>query len=129
MKKEKDVQAIILKARDKLKTARLDFDGGQYDDAVSRAYYAVFHMMTAALFSRDQVYTSHAQTIGAFNREFIKTSIFPKGFTKMIQGLFEERQTGDYDVSVWIDVDTAEINIRNAEAICFAIEEYLTHLP
>jgi hypothetical protein len=93
-----DIQSIVAKAEDKLKTARLDFAGGQFDDAVSRAYYAVYHMMTAALFSREQVFSSHAQTIGAFNRDFVKTGTFPKEFTRMIQGLFEDRQTGDYDV-------------------------------
>ncbi|HAD04092.1 MAG: hypothetical protein A2091_11495 [Desulfuromonadales bacterium GWD2_61_12] len=79
-----DIQAIVAKAEDKLKTARLDFANGQYDDAVSRAYYAVYHMMTGVLFRHDQIFSSHAQTIGAFNRDFIKTGIFPKEFIRMI---------------------------------------------
>ena len=95
MSEDPNIGAIIAKAEDKLKTARLDFSNGQYDDAVSRAYYAVYHMLTAVLFRHGQVYSSHAQTIGAFNREFIKTGIFPKEFTRQIQGLFADRQAGD----------------------------------
>lgn len=121
-----DIRAIVAKAEDKLKTARIDFANGQYDDAVSRAYYAVYHMMTAALFSRDQVYSSHAQTIGAFNRDFVKTGTFPKEFTRMIQGLFEDRQAGDYDVVWRIDQVTAQTDIAHAETICSSVEAYLT---
>jgi uncharacterized protein (UPF0332 family) len=120
-----DIRAIVTKAEDKLKTARLDFANGQYDDAVSRAYYAVYHMITAALFSREQVYSSHAQTIGAFNRDFVKTGIFPKEFTRMIQGLFEDRQAGDYDVIWRIDQATAQADIAYAETICTAVKTYL----
>lgn len=123
-----DIAAIVAKAEDKLKTARLDFANGQYDDAVSRAYYAVYHMMTAVLFRHGQVYSSHAQTIGAFNRDFIKTGIFPKEYTRMIQGLFEDRQAGDYDVVLRIDQATAEADIAYAEAICSALVVYLADI-
>ncbi|MBM4064902.1 MAG: HEPN domain-containing protein [Planctomycetes bacterium] len=37
------IKAMLSKAREKLKTARIDFDNERYDDSVSRSYYAVFH--------------------------------------------------------------------------------------
>lgn len=120
-----DIRAIVAKAEDKMKTARLDFANGQYDDAVSRTYYAVYHMMTAVLFQHGQVYSSHSQTIGAFNRDFIKTGIFPKEFTRMIQGLFEDRQAGDYDVVLRIEQATAQADITYAETICATLAAYL----
>jgi uncharacterized protein (UPF0332 family) len=82
-------------------------------------------MMTAALFSREMVFSSHAQTIGAFNRDFVKTGIFPREFTRMIQSLFEDRQAGDYDVIWRIDKATAQADIGHAEMICSSIETYL----
>lgn len=123
-----NIEAIIAKAEDKLKTARLDFSNGQFDDAVSRAYYAVYHMLTAVLFRHGQVYSSHAQTIGAFNREFIKTGIFPKEFTRQIQGLFADRQAGDYDVVARIDKATAAADLNAAETICSTLTNYLTSI-
>ena len=123
-----NIEAIIAKAEDKLKTAQIDFSNGQYDDAVSRAYYAVYHMMTAVLFRHGQVYSSHAQTIGAFNREFIKTAIFPKVFTRQIQGLFADRQAGDYDVVSRIDKATAAKDLTAAETICSTLTTYLTNI-
>jgi len=128
LSEDPNIAAIIAKAEDKLKTARLDFSNGQFDDAVSRAYYAVYHMLTAVLFRHGQVYSSHAQTIGAFNREFIKTGIFPKEFTRQIQGLFADRQAGDYDVVARIDKATAAADLNAAETICSTLTNYLTSI-
>jgi hypothetical protein len=56
-----EIRAMLAKAEDKMKTARLNYEGGQFDDAVSRAYYAVFHAVSAALFSRGMHYFTHSQ--------------------------------------------------------------------
>jgi len=43
---------MIEKAASKLKTARIDFKNGQYDDSISRSYYADFHALSAALLQK-----------------------------------------------------------------------------
>ena len=120
-----ELRQILEKAESKLKTARIDFDNGQYDDAISRAYYAVFHAISAALLSRQLVFSSHSQVVGAFNKEFVKAGIVPKEFTAIIQRLFADRQTGDYDIIDVIDKETAAEGIRNAVTILSAIRSYL----
>ncbi|OGU39233.1 MAG: hypothetical protein A2X61_07045 [Ignavibacteria bacterium GWB2_35_12] len=125
MNSEPNINSVLRKAKYKLKTAHIDFENGQYDDAVSRAYYAVYHAMTAALLFKGQVYSSHARTIGAFNRDLIKSGVFPKNFTRMIHDLFDDRQLGDYDVDMSFEREIAEKNIKNAEMILSAVEKYL----
>jgi uncharacterized protein (UPF0332 family) len=125
LNKTGNITSIIRKAKYKIKTANIDFENGQYDDAVSRSYYAVYHAMTAALLSKGLVYSSHARTIGAFNLEFIKLGIFPKKFTRIIHDLFEDRQTGDYDVDITFERIVAETNIKNAKRILSTIIKYL----
>ncbi|MCL5992226.1 MAG: HEPN domain-containing protein [Bacteroidetes bacterium] len=125
MNSEPNINSVLRKAKDKLKTAYIDFENGQYDDAVSRAYYAVYHAMTAALLFKGQVYSSHSRTIGAFNRDLIKSGVFPKNFTRMIHDLFDDRQLGDYDVDMSFEREIAEKNIKNAEMILSAVEKYL----
>jgi len=120
-----EIFTIIEKAESKLLTAHINFENGRYDDVASRAYYAAYHAISAVLIQKGMVFSSHAQTIGAFNREFIKTGIFPREFTNMIQRLFEDRQTGDYDSASSLDRETAQENIRSAETIIVAIKEYL----
>ena len=122
------IKAMLSKAAEKLKTARIDFDNDRYDDSVSRAYYAVYHAISAVLLSKGFHFSSHGQTIGAFNREFVKTKEFPALFTKVIEKLFNERQTGDYDFESYIDADVAREDLEYAEGILKACEEYLAKI-
>ena len=119
------IRQMLGKALEKLKTARTNLDSGHYDDTVSRAYYAVYHAISAVLLSKGLHYSSHGQTIGAFNREFIKTKIFSASFSKTLKKLFKERQIGDYDFQTFIDEDTAEEDLKEAEKIVAACEKYL----
>jgi YgiT-type zinc finger domain-containing protein len=91
------IRKMLDKAKEKLTTAKIDYDAERYDDSVSRAYYAAFHAISAVLLSRGLHFSSHSQTIGSFNKEFIRHGHFPVDFTKNIQKLFNDRQTGDYD--------------------------------
>ncbi|MDD5434420.1 MAG: HEPN domain-containing protein [Nitrospira sp.] len=120
------VKQMLGKARKKLRTARTNFDNSQYDDAISRAYYAVFHTISAVLLSKGLHFSSHGQIIGAFNREFIKTKKFPASFSKSLKKLFDERQIGDYDFQTYIDEGTAKEGMESAEKIINACEKYLT---
>lgn len=119
------IKAMLSKAHEKLKTALIDFDNKRYDDSVSRSYYAVYHAISAVLLSKGLHFSSHGQTIGAFNREFVKIKKFPAVFTKMIEKLFNERQTGDYDFESYIDEDIAQEDLTHAEDILKSCEEYL----
>jgi uncharacterized protein (UPF0332 family) len=119
------IRRMLAKTRDKMETAKMNFENGKFDDTVSRSYYAVFYAISAVLFSRGLSFSTHAQVIGAFNREFVKTGIFPSTYTKMTKELFNERQTGDYDFDSWIDEETARESIEHAETIITGIEQYL----
>ena len=120
-----EIAALISKSKDKLKTSLLNLEAGQYDDCVSRAYYAVFHALTAVLLDKGLVYSSHSQVIGAFNRDFVKTGVFQTGLTPMIQELFDGRQTGDYDPMSDITKEDAEKALSNAELIVSTISSHL----
>ena len=116
---------MLAKAQDKLSSARIMLENGRFDDTVSRSYYAVFHAISAALFSKSLSYSSHAQVIGAFNREFVKIGVFPHSFTKMIKQMYNERQIGDYDFDSWIDEQTARESIENAVIIVSGVVKFL----
>jgi uncharacterized protein (UPF0332 family) len=120
-----DLAALLAKASEKLETARIMYENARYDDAVSRAYYAVFHAMTAALLSIKLSYSSHGQLIGAFNREFIKTGTFPKEFASVVQTLFDDRQIGDYGILITISKSSARKNIDKAEKMITTIRLFL----
>ena len=60
---DETLKAMIEKAEEKLDIATKEFEMGYYGDAVSRAYYAVFHAISAVLAHNGLTYSSHTQTI------------------------------------------------------------------
>lgn len=85
--KIQDIKEFLNKARRKLKNAKEDITLGDYEDAASRAYYAAFHSISAVLFEMNLVFSSHSQTIGAFNRKLVRKNKFPENFSLSINFL------------------------------------------
>lgn len=70
------VQYRLSSAKERLESARLLLDAGQYKDSIGRSYYAIFTAVRAVL-ARDQVdFSKHAGVIAYFQREYIKSAIF-----------------------------------------------------
>ena len=61
------LDAMLAKADERLSTARRDLSASAFGDAAARAYYAAFHATSASLATRGLTFSSHSQTIGAFN--------------------------------------------------------------
>ena len=118
------IKEMLNKSHKKLKTALTTLEHEEYDDSVSRSYYAVFHAISAVLLSKGLHFSTHAQTIGAFNRNLVKTGEIPV-ITKTIGKLFSERQLGDYDFQRCLDAVTAKEDLEEAEKIIDACETYL----
>lgn len=119
------LKAMLAKADEKLAAARRDLNDGFYGEVSSRAYYAVFHAISAVLASRGMTFSSHAQVIGAFNKEFVKTAVFSADTTRKLQRLFEDRQISDYDCAGKIDKETARADFDDALALVNVCRDYL----
>jgi uncharacterized protein (UPF0332 family) len=116
---------MLAKAGQKLAAAERDLAVEFYGDASSRAYYATFHAISAVLATKGLSFSSHGQTIGAFNREFVKAGVFPSTTTGQLQALFENRQTADYDWVNIVDQQTAEEDVAAARSILAACRDYV----
>lgn len=120
-----NLKAMMAKANEKLAAADRELSGGFYGEAASRAYYSVFHALSAVLATQGLSFSSHSQTLGAFNKHFVKTEIFPIGTTRKLQRLFEDRQVADYDWIHTVDAETAEEDVTAASDIVKACAEYI----
>ena len=118
--------ALLAHARAKLEAALVLLAARAPGDAASRAYYAAFHAVSAVLVARGQAYSSHAQVLGAFNRDFVHAGMFPREFTAILARLFEDRQTGDYDPTASLDLAEAERDVEDARRIVDAVAEHLS---
>ena len=119
------LRAMLKKARQKLAAARKDMEFGFFGEASSRAYYAAFHAVSAVLAHHGLAFSSHAQTLAAFNREFVKTKVFPADTFRKLQRLFEDRQIADYDWTRDVDKQTAQKDLDDAQWLVDASCEYL----
>ena len=116
---------MIEKAQSKLRAAGVLLESGSWSDAGSRAYYAAFHAITAVLLSVGEAYSSHAQVIGMFNKNFIHAGHFPREFASILTRLFEDRQSGDYDATVELTEEEAREDVNDATRIVTAVIRFL----
>ncbi|MDZ7260944.1 MAG: HEPN domain-containing protein [candidate division KSB1 bacterium] len=112
-------------AEEKLLSAQVLLQAGHYADAASRAYYCAFHSISAVLLSRNLTFSSHGQTIGAFNREFVKSGIFPKHFGRWLIKMQKDREAGDYRTHSLIGAQIAAEDVSMAEEILSLCRQYL----
>lgn len=122
---KQELKTMLTQAEEKLRAADLLLKGGAWGDAASRAYYAAFHAVSAVLLSKGQTYSSHAQVLGMFNKEFIHSGTFPDEFTTILTRLFEDRQSGDYDLPPLLTEAEAGQDIADARRIVESTRRYL----
>ena len=127
MEKERreEVDAMLEKAWRILSDARLLVGEERYESAASRAYYAIFHAMQAALLYKGLTFSRHSGVISNFSKEFLRSGVFPAGFSRIIDRLRRDRDTGDYSYRQMPSPEAAEENLRDAERMIRAIDEFL----
>ena len=82
-KKELVVYRIQTSKSD-LKSARVLFDVQEYKGANNRAYYAIFHAINAIHALDGRAYKRHKDAISNFNKDYVKTEIFPREMGRKI---------------------------------------------
>lgn len=71
-------------AKEDLDTAYLTFNAGQYRGANNRAYYSIYHTISAVLAKEGVAFKRHKDTLGYFNKNYINTEVFPKELGRKI---------------------------------------------
>lgn len=84
-------------AKSDLKSAKILIEAEEYRAANNRAYYAIFHAISAIHALDGKAYKRHKDALGSFNREYVKTEVFPREVGKKISRAEEIRHASDYD--------------------------------
>ena len=111
-------------AKADLKSARILLAAEEYRGANNRAYYAVFHAINAihALSGKD--YKRHKDAIGNFNKDYVKTEIFPREIGRKIGEVEEIRHASDYDDFYIASREESERQIAVADEFIQLVEKY-----
>jgi uncharacterized protein (UPF0332 family) len=71
-------------------------NAGHVRGAINRAYYAMFYAIQALVVQKKARISKHSGVISFFDREFVRTGIIDKHFSKWLHRLFDLRQDADY---------------------------------
>ena len=93
--------------------------------AINRAYYAMFYALLALLATKQLGTSKHSGALSLFDREFVKTGLFPRELSRSLRLAFNLRQTHDYKEMTEVDQPTAESTLTDAKTFVDAIEAYL----
>jgi len=121
-----DLIAYRLEQADKaLAEARLLRNGGHLLGMVNRAYYAMFYAIQALLARSGLKPSKHIGAISLFDREFVKTELFDKSFSKWLHELFALRQDADYSDMFLLSSEQANQALEHAEAFVLKVKTFL----
>ena len=113
-------------AKENLDSAKILYDNNQLKAAANRAYYCVFHSMRAVLAIDGVDFKHHSGVIAHFRKEYIKSGIFSKNLSTVIQTTSMVRESSDYDDFYLISKEDAIRQIQDAEVFYKEIEKYIS---
>lgn len=122
------VEASLLRAEKALRSAKLLEENGEPEDAVSRAYYAMFHAARAILFSKDVKAKTHRGTISLFGEKIVKEGVLSREFADMLRKALDLRQKSDYELYAELNEELVKEVIKNAGKFVEKIKELLEPL-
>jgi len=93
------------------------------DSAASRAYYAAFHALTAALALRGQTHAKHAAVRAALHRDLIQPGQLNHETGRIYDFLMDLRETGDYGGLAQVTPDNAKSAAEKARTFVEAIRQ------
>ena len=122
--KEDLVLYRIEAAKEALKSAEILLKAESYKAANNRAYYAIFYAINAIHALAGVAYKRHKDAIANFNKNYIKTEIFPKRIGRQIAEAEEIRHASDYDDFYIATRTEAQEQITLAKEFIQLVEQY-----
>ena len=119
------IAGYLAKARAKLRVARELGKQHEWDDVISRAYYAAFHAAQAVLLAEGHRAETHRGLQTLFGLVLVKTGKFEKKWGKFLANLKDDREAGDYEALSYLDEQTATRALTEAEEFVGTVEAFL----
>lgn len=111
-------------AKSDLNSARILLAADEYKGANNRSYYAIFHAINAIHALNGKAYKRHKDAISNFNKDYVKTEIFPREMGRKIGEAEEIRHASDYDDFYIASREEAERQINAADDFIKIVEKY-----
>jgi uncharacterized protein (UPF0332 family) len=124
-----DQSALLQKATDNIRAAKLLVEDDFYDISISRAYYAMFYIAEAFLSGEGLTFSKHSAVISAFGQHFAKTDRSLAKFHRYLIEGENSRNVADYDTEGGLSKDEALVQIGRAKEFMEFAEKILGFIP
>lgn len=96
-----------------------------FASSVNRSYYAIFHALRAVTALDGFDSSKHSGVISYMNREYVKTGVFDKRLSKILDTAFRLREKADYDDFFVVSSDATKEQLEKAAEVIGMVEAYL----
>lgn len=111
-------------AKSDIKSAQILLDAGEYRSANNRAYYGIYHAISSIHALDGNAYKKHKDALANFNKEYVKTELFPRSIGRRISEAAEIRHASDYDDFYIATRIEAEEQIATAVELLELVQKY-----
>ncbi|MFA4640245.1 HEPN domain-containing protein [Pyrococcus kukulkanii] len=115
-------------AEEELSSANLLLQNGKLRDAISRAYYSMFHAAKALLFMKGINPKKHSGVVMMFGLHFVDEGFIERTYAKYLASAFSLRSRADYDIYYEPSLEEAEAVVENAERFLQRIKRALEEI-
>lgn len=112
-------------AKEELEDAKLLYNNNRYKSANNRAYYSIFHSIRAVLALEGVDFKKHKDVQAYFNKNYVRTEIFPKDMGRRIIDASKIREDSDYDDEFIVKPEETAVQIETAKELIHLVEEYI----
>jgi uncharacterized protein (UPF0332 family)/predicted nucleotidyltransferase len=113
------------RCKDDIETAGLLIERGKYRQAISRAYYAVFAIASAALLVFDIRRSKHSGVESAVHQHLVKPGLIEPEYGRIYSQAFKHRLEADYKDEAQFSEEKARHILNDAERFVARLEKYL----
>lgn len=113
------------KSKKCLASAKLLIQSEDYCGAANRSYYSIFHCIRSLLALEGVDFSKHSGVMAYFQRNYVKSGIFEKEYSKILIQAFEIRSESDYDDYYVLSREDVEEQVQNAQFFLDGIMKYV----
>ena len=116
------------RAKEECETAELLYKENKLLASNNTAYYSIFYSIRAVLAMERIDFKKHKDVLAYFNKNYVKTEIFPKKMERKVILASKVREDSDYDEGYEPSYETTSMQIETARELIQLVQEYLERL-
>ncbi|ADT83149.1 HEPN domain-containing protein [Thermococcus barophilus] len=123
-----EFEEYLQKAHEKLKATEILLSNGFYEDAISRAYYAMFYAARALLSTKNIYPKTHRGIVQKFGLEFVSKGLIEGFYAKALIAVQERRERADYDIYYIPTFEEAKEIFETAQRFVKRVEQAISEM-